>query len=156
MTNATSRAGNNLSLQRGWRNYTPVLTGATDNPVVTASTTIGRFLLLGAVVLFNYKLVSTSMTKTTLTDVVNISLPIPAATLTGQVQTFLGRVENATAVANMILGEIASASQTATFRNYALAASSSQLTYAVTTPGLGVLTNTITFNGSGSYEYVAN
>jgi hypothetical protein len=40
-----------------------------------------------------------------------------------------------------------------TFRNYTLAANSSQLTYAVATPGIGVLTNTITFNGSGFYEF---
>lgn len=145
--------GSNLSLTRGWQTYIPVLTGATDNPAPTFTTQVGRFLIQGSILFFKFKLVSTTMTKTTLTDVVNISLPYVAATNTGEVTTFLGRVENATAVANMIIGEIASGANVATFRNYALAASSSQLTYAVTTPGIGVLTNTITFNGEGWYEF---
>lgn len=137
----------------GWSNYTAVLSGATDNPVPTYTTQIGRYFILGAICFFKYKLVTSTMTKTTLTDLLNINLPIIANTNTGDVSTFIARVENATAVANMVYGEIASGSIVATYRNYALAASSSQSTYAATTPGIGVLTNTITFQGAGSFEF---
>ena len=147
--------GNNISPNEGWLTYLPILTGATDNPVVTTSAAIGRFHILGAALFLYFRLVSTTMTKTTLTDLVQLSLPVAAATVTGAVAQGSARVENGTAVANMSVFEIASAAQVMNFRNYALAASSSQLTYAVTTPGIGVLTNTITFNGEGFYEYAA-
>lgn len=158
---ALAQPGNNVSFPSGsnsggasdWLPYSPIMQGATENPVVTFTTQLGRFLLLGSVCLFNFTLVSSTMTKTTLTDVVRVTLPLAAQTLAGQVQQFVARVENATAVANMNLGEIASAAAFATFRNYTLAASSSQLTYGVATPGIGVLTNAITLNGSGAYDY---
>lgn len=137
----------------GWQTYLPVLTGQTDNPVVTYTTQLGRFALIGNMCFFNITLVSSTMTKTTLTDLVSVSLPVPAATLVGMVQSGAARMENATAVANMTRYEIASGASSMQFRNYALAASSSQLTYAVTTPGIGVLTNVITIQVSGVYEY---
>lgn len=152
---ALAQPGSNVSLTRGFQSYTPVLSGTTDNPVPTFTTQVGRFTIFGPMVLCKFKLVSTTMTKTTLTDLVQISLPMAAATNSGEVTDFLCRVENATAVANMIIGEIASGASVATLRNYALAASSSQMTYAVTTPGIGVLTNTITINGTAFYEYAA-
>lgn len=140
-------------MPNGWAAYTPILSGSTDNPVATYTTQIGRFFVMGALVFFKYKLVTSTMTKTTLTDLLNINVPIIAATNASDVATFIARVENATAVANMVYGELASNAIVATYRNYALAASSSQSTYAVTTPGIGVLTNTITFQGSGFYEF---
>lgn len=145
--------GADIDVTNGWQAYTPVLSGQTDNPVATYSVQIGRFTIVGALCFFNFKLTTTTMTKTTLTDLVSISLPLPAATLANQVHNFIGRIENGAAVANMIFGEIASAASTAQFRNYALAASSAQMTWAATTPGIGVLTNTINYNGSGFYEY---
>lgn len=153
MTSALDPRGGNITPTRGWQPYTPALIGATDNPVVTYSTQQGQFLLDGSTCRFNFKLVSTTMTKTTLTDLVQITLPIAAATVAGAVTDLLCRLENATPVANMIVGEIASAGTALTLRNYTLAAGSSQCTYAVTTPGIGVLTNTITINGTGSYNY---
>lgn len=155
MTGQTNNAlaGGNISPMSAFTGYLPTLTGQTDNPVPTFSTQVGRFMLYAGICFFKYKLVSTTMTKTTTTDTVSCSLPIVSATNTGEVTTFACRVENATAVANMSLGEIASNASSHTFRNYALAASSSALTWATTTPGIGVLTNTITFNGAGAYEY---
>lgn len=155
MTSQTNNAltGGNATPMAGFQSFLPTLTGATDNPVVTATTSVGRFFLYAGLCFFKYTLVSSTMTKTTLTDQVRMSLPIPSATNIGEVTTFSVRVENGTAVANMNLGEIASNSSFNTFRNYALAASSSVLTYAVTTPGIGVLTNTITVEGAGFYEF---
>lgn len=147
--------GANFSMSSAFQDYLPVLTGQTDNPVATFISQIGRFAIIGETCFFDVTLVSTTMTKTTLTDTVSVSLPIAAATTANRVQQGIARVENATAVANMIKYEIASAASTMQFRNYTLAASSSPLTYAVTTPGIGVLTNTITIQAQGSYE-IAN
>lgn len=143
----------NSTPQNGWQAYTPALQGATDNAVATLSTAIGRFALFQNICFLKIKMVSTTMTKTTLTDLVQVPIPLPAATLTSDNNQMSARVENGTAVANMNVFEIASAAVFGTFRNYALAASSSQLTYAVTTPGIGVLTNTITLIATGYYEY---
>jgi hypothetical protein len=152
-TGALLNPGNVLPGGGGWQSYTPAMTGATDNPVPTFSTQIGRFLILQNLIFFKFKLVSTTMTKTTLTDNVQVTLPVTAATNTGEVTEGSGRVENGTAVANMMKWELASGAALLTYRNYTLAASSSVLTYAVTTPGIGVLTNTITLTGTGFYEY---
>jgi uncharacterized protein YgbK (DUF1537 family) len=154
-TNNAFSGGNSTPQGNGgaWANYIPTLTGQTDNPVVTATTSVGRFVFFGALCFFKYTLVSSTMTKTTTTDTVSMSLPIASATQTGEVTTFACRVENATAVANMILGEIASNASAHKYRNYTLAANSNNMTYAATTPGIGVLTNTITLNGAGFYEF---
>src|SRR5258708_7045807 len=116
--NSAFGQGGNQTPMPQFINYTPVLTGATDNPVPTFSTQVGRFFMDGARCFFKFKLVSTTMTKTTLTDLVNVSLPIAAATNVGEVTVFPCRLENAAAVANMMLGEIASAASVFTLRNY--------------------------------------
>lgn len=153
---ALSPAGNNLTLGRGWQNYTPTLQGQTDQPGVAYSTQEGRFAIIGGLVHFKFKLVTSgTTTKTTTTDTVTVNLPLLAATNTGDVTTFTGRVENATAVASTVVGEILSNTQVAQFRNYVLATSSAIMTWATTNPGIGVLSNVITVSGSGSYEYAA-
>lgn len=137
-----------------WQAYTAALTGATNDPVATYTTQVGKFFLIGPLCFFKFNLVTSTMTKSTLTDALRVTLPLTAATLTGDVTVFKARVENATAVANALQGEIASNTAYATFRNYAaLATAGVQTTYAATDPGIGVLTNTITFQGSGFYEY---
>jgi hypothetical protein len=133
--------------------YLPVLSGTTDNPVATYTTQLGRFYLIGSLAFFKFLVVTSTMTKTTLTDVLNINLPIAAANNAGDITPFAGRVENATAVANAVVGEILSSASVVRFRNYVLATNSAVTTYAVANPGIGVLTNTITFNGAGVYEY---
>lgn len=143
----------NSTPQSGWQAYTPALQGATDNAVPTFTTIIGRFALFQNLVFLKFKMVSSTMTKSTLTDLVQVPVPLPAATLTSDNCQMSARVENATPVANHNQFEIASAAVFGTFRNYTLAAASSQLTYAVTTPGIGVLTNVITLQASGYYEY---
>ncbi|HNB00956.1 MAG TPA: hypothetical protein PLK61_04060 [Nitrosomonas sp.] len=138
----------------GFQLYTPALTGATNDPVATYTTQFGKFAIIGPLVFFKFVLVTSTMTKSTLTDALRITLPLVSATNTGDVTVFKARVENATAVANALQGEIASNTAYATFRNYAaLATAGVQTTYAATDPGIGVLTNTITFQGSGFYEY---
>lgn len=149
--------GGNFTNMTGFQAYTPVLTGQTDNPVVTYTTQLGRIYIIGALVFFSVTLVSSTMTKTTLTDTVSVSLPFAAAAAaqvgTGKVYAGKARVENATAVANMVSYEIAAGASTIQFRNYTLAASSATMTYAVTTPGIGVLTNAITVQADGFYEF---
>lgn len=146
-------AGGNATPMQNFIPYLPTLSGATENPVPTLSTQLGRFFVIGAVCFFTYKLVSTTMTKATLTDVLNISLPLPALTDAGVVYKFPARVENATAVVNGVLGEIASGASVATVREIPNAAASVAMTYQVAAPGIGVLTNTITFEGSGFYPF---
>lgn len=145
---------NNLPPMFAWQAYTPSLTGATDNPVPTFSTQVGRFLALAGMMFYQLRLISTTMTKSTLTDPVQITLPVAAATVTGAVWQGLGRCENTTPIPNPTYSEIASAASVATMRANAAAGNASlPLTYAVASPGIGVLTNTITFNASGFYEF---
>lgn len=133
--------------------YTPTLIGSTENPVVTYGTQVGSFILFGDLCFVTFTITSTTMTKVTLTDLLAVTLPLAAATRTGQVWCGSGRVENATAVANGMRAEIASAASSVNFRNYAaLATAGVQTTYAVANPGIGVLTNTITYNASIWYE----
>lgn len=131
---------------------TTLLQGQTDNAAPTLSTNVYRYMVLNGILFFNALLVSSTMTKTTTTDQVRLLLPLAAGGVAGQVFNSAARVENATAVANMAVGEITSGNAYQIFRNYALAASSSTMTWATTTPGIGVLTNAITFNTSGWYE----
>lgn len=153
VTTAFAPAGANLSvMSKGWQSYLPVLTGQTDNPVLTATTQKGNFFISGNQCAFDFTIVTTTITKTTTADTVFVSLPVAAATNTGMVQSFTARFENATAVANALRGEIASGASVATLRNYVLATSSAAMTWAATDPGIGVLTNTITMMGQGVYQ----
>lgn len=140
-----------LATQSGaWQNYTPALQGSSDNPTATYPTQIGRYCQIGNLCFFSINLVTSTMTKTTLTDVLRISLPVAAASVVSDTKQVASRVENGTAILNGTLGEIASGTQYIQFRNLPLAAGSALLTYALLS--LGVLTNTITFRASGVYE----
>ncbi len=144
---------NNIPAIQSWQTWVPTLQGPTDNPVATLSTQVGRFMLYASMVFYQIKLVSTTMTKTTLTDLLGITLPLTAATVTGATWQGLGRCENTTPIPNPTYSEIASAGLVVNFRANAAAGNASlPMTYAVASPGIGVLTNTITFNASGFYE----
>lgn len=144
---------NNDPAQFSWQVWVPTLQGPTDNPAATLSTQLGRFILLASMLFYQIKLVSTTMTKSTLTDLLGITLPINAATVTGATWQGAGRVENTTPIPNPTYSEVASAGAVLNFRANAAAGNASlPLTYAVASPGIGVLTNTITFNATGFYE----
>lgn len=157
MTQANNAISNgNATPFTGFQTFAPLTTallqGQTDNAAPTLATNVYRYMVLNGILFFNYLLVSSTMTKTTTTDQVRVALPLVAGGVAGQVWTGHSRVENGTAVANMIVGEITTAQAYIIFRNYTLAATSGTMTWATTTPGIGVLTNTITFNGTGWYE----
>lgn len=132
--------------------YTPVLQGATDNPVVTYTTQQGRWWQLGKIVFVQAQIASSTMTKTTLTDQVRMTLPVAAANVAGNISQIAARVENGTAVQNGMMAETSANNSYVTFRMLPTAAATVTLTYALTS--LGVLTNTLTVNFSGWYETV--
>lgn len=145
--NATPQAG-------GWLNYVPTLTGTTDNPVLTTSVQLGRFMLYNNICALHYVLTITGYTKTTTTDVVQCTIPVTAATLTNSVQRILTRLEDTTgAVANYPIGEIASGALVHTYRNYQYTTASVQALYKTNTNGIGTTGDTITFQGHGYYEF---
>lgn len=134
--------------------WTPSLTGATNAPAPTYSTRVGRYHKVGKMVHFTMQCVTTTMTKSTLTDELRITLPFKCANVTGGVYNCAGRVGNATAVVNAGLVQIAPNTQYMTFRTAPLSGGTSvAMTYALAS--LGTLTNTITFQASGCYESVS-
>lgn len=134
--------------------YTPTFVGQTDNPGTPVySTQFGRYYVLGNEVYVEFKVVSTSLgTKTTTADLFAVSLPLASATVSGAYQTLSCNVENATDVTSAWLGEIGSNTSQVTFRNQLSNSNSRQITWATTSPGIGVLSNTITAQCSGWYE----
>lgn len=134
----------------GWQPYTPTLIGATDNPTPTYSVQSGRYMIVGNICFFKIKLTTTTMTKTTLTDNIRVSLPVTAANVTSDLTKCAARVENATAVLNGAVGEIAPGTSYIQFRSGTVAAATALITYALLS--LGVLTNTINFEASGFVE----
>ncbi len=132
--------------------YTPTITGTSDNPTATYSTQIGRYFTIGKLCYVEVVIVTTTMTKSTLTDAVQIQLPVAAANVSGAVQHLTARVENATAVLVGSLGYTTPNSTAAQVRQIVPTAASVIVTYAVLS--LGVLTNTCTFILSGLYETV--
>lgn len=132
--------------------YTPVLQGATDNPVVTYTTQQGRWWQLGKIAFVQAQIVASSMTKTTLTDQVRMTLPLSAVNVAGNLSQIAARVENGTAVQNAMVAETTANTGYVIFRMLPTAAATVVLTYALTS--LGVLTNTITLNITGWYETV--
>lgn len=149
----TALGNGSIPLAPSFQAYTPSFTGATDNPTATYTTQVGRFYLVGNLCFFKYNVVTSTMTKTTTSDNFQVSLPLPAATNTNDIVNFAAKLTNATAVAQGILGEIASANQFATFRIYQITGAATTITWATTTPGIGVITNTVTATGGGFYEY---
>lgn len=146
---------NNIPPQGIMQDYVPSLQGATDNPVVTFGTRVGRFtIVVPGLVFYQIFLTTTTMTKTTLTDVLRITLPLTSRTQTGAVWQGLGRCENTTPIPNPTYSEVTSNVGFLVMRANAAAGNASlPMTYAVASPGIGVLTNTITYNASGFYEY---
>lgn len=96
------------------------------------------------------QIVTTTMTKTTLTDELRMTLPIAAANVNNNVGYLDARLENATAVLNAGVALTTPNVAYVTFRNLPSAAASAIVTYALLS--LGALTNTVTFHISGWYE----
>lgn len=130
--------------------YTPILKGATDDPVATYATQVGQYILIGKVCYFTFKVVTSTMTKTTLTDVVRMTLPFTSVNRSNQVALVNASASNATPVQNANVGYINPNVAYTTFAQLGLTTAQTDETYAITS--LGVLTNTITFSGSGTYE----
>lgn len=128
-----------------WCQYTPVLQGATDNPTATYSVQVGRYIIIGKIGIAKFRITTTTMTKTTTSDVVRVSLPFTSANNTNDRTVFTARVENGTAVHNGIQGRVDANTAYATFMYIPSAASSENLTYA--SGSLGTLTNTINIEG---------
>jgi hypothetical protein len=132
--------------------YTPVLQGATDNPVPTYTTQQGRYWAFGKICFVQIQIVTSTMTKTTLTDQIRLSLPIAAANVAGNVSQLTARLENSTAVQNGLHAETSANNSYLTFRMPPTTTATAVLTYALLS--IGVLTNTLTINVSGWYETV--
>lgn len=134
--------------------YTPVLKGQTDDPVVTYATQVGQFYVLGNMVYINVNITTSgTVTKTTTSDAFAVSLPFPSATLASRNDTLSCDVENATAVSLGLTGVVGSNTSQATFLTYSaiVAGKGAPVTWATTTPGIGVLSNAITVKCSGWY-----
>lgn len=135
------------------KSYTPVLYGATDDPsAVTYSTQVGRYFQVGKLCFFSVRLTTTSITKTTLTDALRVSLPMPSANIANSRWKLHGAVGNSTPVQNANTAYIDPNTSYLTFSQNPLTAAIADITYALLS--LGVLTNTITFEASGFYETV--
>jgi hypothetical protein len=132
--------------------YTPVLQGATDNPAPTYTTQQGRYWQFGKIVFLQVQVVSSTMTKTTLTDQIRLSLPIAAANVAGNLSQLTARLENSTAVQNGLVAETSANNPWLTFRMSPTTTASAILTYGLTS--IGVLVNTVTLNVTGWYETV--
>lgn len=130
--------------------YTPVLQGATDNPVPTYTTQQGRYWQFGKIVFVQVQVVTSTMTKTTLTDQIRVSLPLAAANVAGNVSQLTARLENSTPIQNALVAETSANNTWLTFRMPPTTTASVVLTYALTS--IGVLSNTVTINVSGWYE----
>lgn len=140
--------------------YTPVLTGQTDNGVATFTTNIGYFYTMGNMTFVSVDMVTSgTTTKTTTTDNFGFSLPLPAITQTGHIDTLTCDVENATPIQLGLTGSIASAATSALIRGpvgTSPAYNMTQMTWATTSPGIGALTNVITVKCSGWYQTSSN
>lgn len=133
--------------------FTPALKGATQDPSsVTYSTQMGQYIVIGKLCWFTVKLVTTSITKSTLTDALRISLPFTAVNNGSQTVQCSGRMENGTPVQNANTAYIAPNTAYLTMGQLTATVARADITYALLS--LGVLTNTITFEASGIYEIV--
>lgn len=131
--------------------YTPVLKGATQDPsAVTYSTQIGRYVLVGKMCFFTARVVTTSITKSTLTDALRVSLPFASANNANQNCMIHARAENGTPVQSANTGYIVPNTSYLTLGQLGLTAARADITYAVLS--IGVLSNTITMEASGVYE----
>lgn len=137
----------------GFQAFTPSLIGATDNPTATYSNQLGRFLAIGAILFYKIRVITTTMTKTTTSDNVEITLPETIGGVTNEITQGGARIENGTAVANASIAEAVKGNNFLLFRYMPATSASGQVTYAATAPGIGVLTNTINFIAAGFFEF---
>lgn len=143
---------NNPVPMNAWQAFTPSLIGATDNPTATYSNQLGRFLIIAGTLFYKIRVTTTTMTKTTTADNLEITLPFTAGGETNGITMGEARIENGTAVANASIAEAIKGNNFLLFRYMPATSASGQVTYAATAPGIGVLTNTINFVASGFYE----
>lgn len=155
VANSLQPVGNNITAQKSWRNYTPILKGQTEDPVATYTTQFGKYFVLNNICFFKFALVTSgTTTKTTLGDSFAVSLPFLSATNAGTsvADQFAGRAENATCINNAQVGVIASNVQQAIYQAYVIGTDAVTVTWAATGAGIGVLTHVLTAVGSGMYE----
>jgi hypothetical protein len=132
----------------------PALMGATDNPVPTYTTRQGYYLIQGSMCFVAIDLATSTMTKTTTTDNVLISLPVPCAN-PGNLRIVLpGYAYNGTPVENgtgleILGGNLLNGVAYGTLIQDPLTAAEAPLTYG--TGSLGVLTHVIKAVFSGWY-----
>lgn len=132
--------------------FTAIFKGATDDPTATYTAQIGRYEIVGKRCRVTIVLVTSTMSKTTLTDNVRVLLPIAAANIANHVQLLTCRLENGTAVKVATQAETVANAAYLQLRQVSEAAASALLTYG--TGDLGVLTHTITCVITGEYETV--
>lgn len=131
--------------------YTPVLKGASEDPTpVVYTTQVGSYILVRKLCFFTAKIVTSSITKSTLTDALRVSLPFLSANNANQIFTVDGRLQNGTPVQNGNMGYIGPNTQYVTVAQLGLTVARVDITYALLS--LGVLTNVITLEFSGMYE----
>lgn len=138
-------------LQQASLSFTPALQGATDNPSPTYSVQVGRYIRFGKICFFTIHIVTTTMTKTTTADAIRISLPFTAKNTTNALWRIEARATNGTPVINANTARIDPNTAYLTLAQLPLTAALADVTYEAVT-GIGVLTNTITFQASGLYE----
>lgn len=134
-----------------WTDYTPILKGQTQDPInVNYATQIGRYFRLDKFCTVNVNILTTSMTKTTLTDNFAVSLPYPAVTRLGQVWSGTCTVSAALAVTTGVFASVASGSNMMIFKTSGL----NNLTYGLTglVSGIGLLNSNISINATIVYE----
>lgn len=132
--------------------WTPIIKGASDDPAsVSYANRVATYYMVGNMCLFNFSFQTTTMTKSTLTDQVRISLPFTSKNTSGNVVACSLRISNATPVVNANYGLIQPNVAYIEASQVPLVAAVANFTYALVT-GIGVLTNTITYQGSGWYE----
>lgn len=135
--------------------YSPVLKGQTEDPGVAYTTQQGKFFVLGNMVYVDFNIVTSgTTTKTTTTDLFAVSLPFTSVTLAGNYDALTCNIQNATAVTLGLTGIVGSNTAQVTFNGYdaIVAGKATPITWAATTPGIGVLSNVITAKCSGWYQ----
>jgi hypothetical protein len=135
---------------QGSTSFTPILLGATDNPNVTYTKQIGLYRMVGKRCVFDIEIVTSNITKATLTDAIRVSLPAFAAS-----SPPITRISNVQAE-NAIPVRVGTSCYIIAGDNFLTLKQSSSsllgdLTYALLT-GIGILTNVITIRVGGSFE----
>ncbi len=130
--------------------WTPALLGATNNPVPTYTTQFGYYYLIGEMLFFTGNIVTSTMTKTTLTDEIRISLPFTSFDQTSELYRHQLMLKNSTPVKDGNVGRITPNTSYLTVYQNSLTGGDAALTYGLL--DLGVLTNTITIEFSGFYR----